>query len=80
MGLRGMNESILIPIDTLRSVQSPTLFLWGSADPFGGAEVAATFAGAVPKSTLEIIQGAGHAPWLDQPTHVARAISGFLDA
>lgn len=78
IGLRGLNESILIPPETLRQVRTPTLFLWGTADPFGGADVARAFSAGVPNASLELIDGAGHAPWLDEPTRSAQALTGFL--
>lgn len=80
MGLRGLNESILIPHETLRAVKSPTLFLWGTADPFGGADVARAFSAHLPTATLELIDGASHAPWLDQPALAAGAVTSFLAA
>jgi pimeloyl-ACP methyl ester carboxylesterase len=78
IGLRGLNESILIPRETLRNVRRPTLFLWGTADPFGGADVARAFSAGVPDATLELIDGAGHAPWLDEPARSAEALTRFL--
>ncbi|HVM53250.1 MAG TPA: alpha/beta hydrolase [Acidimicrobiales bacterium] len=78
MGLRGLNESILIPAETLNEVESPTLFLWGTADPFGGADVARAFTAHLPHATLELMDGAGHAPWLDEPPRSAQAVIRFL--
>jgi len=78
MGLRGLNESILIPHETLRAITSPALFLWGTADPFGGPEVARAFSAKLPNATLELIDGAGHAPWLDDPRRSADAVTSFF--
>jgi pimeloyl-ACP methyl ester carboxylesterase len=78
MGLRGMNESILVPDETLAAVHCPTLLLWGTADPFGDADVARAFSGHLPNAALELIDGAGHAPWLDDPARSADAVACFL--
>ena len=78
MGLRRLNESILIPAETLHEIESPTLFLWGTADPFGGADVARAFTAHLPHATLELMDGGGHAPWLDEPPRSARAVTRFL--
>ena len=40
----------------------------------GRQEVHATFAG----SRLELIENAGHFPWLEQPEKVYGALTGFL--
>lgn len=78
MSLRGMNSSILIPQETLRRIQSPTLFVWGTADPFGGADIARSFTAHLPNATLELVDGAGHAPWIDEPDMSAAALKSFL--
>jgi pimeloyl-ACP methyl ester carboxylesterase len=73
----GMNESILLPDDVLRRITVPTLFIWGADDPFGGEDVARTFAPRVPGARLEIVPG-GHAVWMDDAARVADLLSGFL--
>jgi pimeloyl-ACP methyl ester carboxylesterase len=32
----------------------------------------------MPNAELEMLPGAGHAPWLDDPDHCAKTISTFL--
>ena len=54
------------------------LVLWGDEDPNGGAEIATELVGQVPDAELEILPGAGHAPWIDDPEHVVAAIERFL--
>lgn len=75
--LRGPDPRLL-PERILRAVASPTLFLWGERDPFGGPAVAHRVARSLPRAELEVLAGAGHAPWLDQLQHCADVAGAFL--
>ena len=57
---------------------APTLFLWGEADPFGGAEVARSFVEPFADARLGLVPGAGHAIWMDNPSLAADAVTAFL--
>jgi pimeloyl-ACP methyl ester carboxylesterase len=76
--LRGMNETILLPDEVLRSITRPTYFLWGENDPFGDADIARPFVARIPGAELELLPGAGHAVWMDDAPLVADRIRGFL--
>jgi pimeloyl-ACP methyl ester carboxylesterase len=76
--LRGMNESILLPHALLASISTPVYFLWGEEDPFGGADIARAFTAYIPSSQLEIMPGAGHAPWMDDPDYAAASVMRWL--
>ena len=76
--IKGINESILLGDALLSSITTPTLFLWGGDDPMGGADAAALFAARVPGAELEVLPTAGHAPWIDEPDHVAATIARFF--
>lgn len=78
--LRGMNDSLLLSDDVLGSIRAPTLFLWGADDPFGGPAVAREFVSKIARGELELLPGAGHAPWMDDPARAAVATSAFLGA
>jgi pimeloyl-ACP methyl ester carboxylesterase len=78
MTLRGFNDETLLPSSVLTQVTAPTCFIWGEQDPFGGRELARTFAGRFPDARLELMPNAGHAPWIDDPDHVARRVDEFL--
>lgn len=78
--MRGFNDATLLPPSLLAQVQAPAYFLWGDEDPMGGAEVAREFVRHCPNAELEIMPGAGHAPWIDDPDHVAQRLSAFLRA
>ncbi len=75
--LRGLDR-LLLPDSILAKVRTPTYFLWGENDPFGSADTARRLVARMPDAELEILPGAGHAPWLDDLAHSVRATSGFL--
>jgi proline iminopeptidase len=59
----------------LEKVKAPVLVIHGKQDPLESAEeVHATF----PGSTLQMIDNAGHFPWLEQPDVFLAALGGFL--
>jgi 2-hydroxy-6-oxonona-2,4-dienedioate hydrolase/4,5:9,10-diseco-3-hydroxy-5,9,17-trioxoandrosta-1(10),2-diene-4-oate hydrolase len=74
--IKGFNESVLVPDETLASIRVPTCFLWGTNDPMGGELIARRFAAKLPNATLEMIPG-GHAVWVDDPQRVAASIRRF---
>lgn len=76
--MRGFNDDTLLPPSLLAKVEAPAYFLWGEDDPMGGAEVAREFVRNCPNAELEIMPGAGHAPWMDDPDHVAERVGAFL--
>ena len=43
------------------------LLLWGGDDPMGGVDIAERFSAKIPGATLEVLDGAGHAPWVVDP-------------
>lgn len=76
--LRGMNRALLLSDDTLSRVGMPTLLLWGDEDPNGGRGVAEKFAKRLPDCRLDVIDGAGHAPWIDRLDDCVARTSEFL--
>lgn len=59
----------------LEKVKAPVLVIHGKQDPLETAEeVHATF----PGSRLEILEDAGHFPWLEQPDRFYKIINDFL--
>lgn len=76
--LRGFNRSVFLPESLLGSIRTPTYFLWGEEDPMGDAEVARQFVGNIPDAEIEIMAGAGHAVWVDEPDHAAATTRRFL--
>jgi pimeloyl-ACP methyl ester carboxylesterase len=74
----GLNRDMLLTDDELARITMPVHFVWGGEDPNGGAGVAREFAARFPAATLDLLEEAGHAPWIDEPDVCATLISGFL--
>lgn len=75
---RGLNEEVVLSDPLLARVKAPIYLLWGENDPFGPPEAARAFAQKLPNATLELMPGAGHAVWIDDPEHAAGVIKRFL--
>ena len=58
----------------------PTLIGWGSRDPLIPIEHAAVAHRGIPGSRLEIFDGTGHFPQLEQPVRVARVLIDFIES
>jgi pimeloyl-ACP methyl ester carboxylesterase len=76
--MRGFNDDTLLAPSLLAQVASPTYMLWGEEDPMASAEIAHAFADLLPDARLELMAEAGHAPWMDDPDHVAQRVGAFL--
>jgi 2-hydroxy-6-oxonona-2,4-dienedioate hydrolase len=68
-----------ISAEDLKLVKQPTMFLWGTKDPFGSIEMGQKIASIVPSSEFHAIEG-GHLPWFDEPAECGRLIRDFLSA
>ena len=62
----------------LAAIGQPTLLIYGTADPTGTLEVCRRVAGLLPRGELQVVDGAGHLPWLDDPGGVAERVSSFF--
>jgi pimeloyl-ACP methyl ester carboxylesterase len=76
--LAGSRPEIEIGPEQLKSVGQPTMFLWGTNDPWGGIEAGRRIAETVPDAEFHAISGGGHLPWLDEPAECGRLIRDFL--
>jgi pimeloyl-ACP methyl ester carboxylesterase len=76
--VRGLRR-MLLPADLLAKVRTPTHFIWGEHDPFGSPKTGRDLVALLPNATLEVVQGAGHAPWLDDLDHCVVAVRSHLD-
>jgi pimeloyl-ACP methyl ester carboxylesterase len=61
----------------LNRLTCPALVLWGDRDPYLPLEFAYDYAEALPNTELEVLRGAGHWPWIDDPAVVDRVL-GFI--
>ncbi len=64
--------------ERLGTLACPALVAWGAEDPYIAAEQARWYARVLPGAELELLEGAGHWPWIDRPELVER-VAGFLN-
>lgn len=62
----------------IHRVAAPSLIVWGKADGIIAPDYAKEFASRITGARVELIDGAGHLPHLEQPESAARAVTGFL--
>jgi pimeloyl-ACP methyl ester carboxylesterase len=58
----------------LGRIECPALVLWGDRDPYLPLRFAEDCAAALGNAELEIVPGAGHWPWIDEPAIVDRVL------
>lgn len=77
--LRGASPALLAQAGAdLGRIDAPALVLWGAADPWLEARFGSGYAAALGDATLEVVEDAGHWPWIDEPA-LAERIVAFLD-
>lgn len=64
----------------IHRVTAPTLLVWGKEDRLVPPVYADEFVRRIPGARVQIVDGAGHAPHLEQPETVARMVREFLTA
>jgi pimeloyl-ACP methyl ester carboxylesterase len=62
----------------LEELDAPALIVWGERDPWFGRELAQRYADRLPHAEVEVVEGAGHWPWLDRP-EVVELVATFLN-
>lgn len=73
-------DLVTLTEELLSSVSTPTLFLWGEDDGFGGEANARLISGLMANAELVMMSDAGHLPWLDAPSFTAEATEAFLNS
>ncbi|HZY31965.1 MAG TPA: alpha/beta hydrolase [Candidatus Methylomirabilis sp.] len=73
--VRVVNEDLR---DILSSVQAPTLIIWGDRDLEVSRYSMEIMAGGIRGSQLEIMEGAGHFPFVDMPERFGKLMRDFL--
>jgi pimeloyl-ACP methyl ester carboxylesterase len=58
----------------------PTLIIWGDEDPVIPVSHAYDATEAMPGSSLEIMQGCGHFPYVEDPRHFAQVLVEFVSS
>jgi pimeloyl-ACP methyl ester carboxylesterase len=62
----------------LARVDVPTLVVWGESDGWVSVDYGRAFARAIPGAQFEVIERAGHFPYLEQPDAFARTVLSWL--
>ena len=62
----------------IHHVGAPTLIVWGTHDRIVAPIYATEFAGRLAHARVELVEGAGHLPHLEQPESVAALVRAFL--
>jgi pimeloyl-ACP methyl ester carboxylesterase len=65
-------------VGALASVTAPVLVVAGQLDGLTGVASARAVAQSFPDGRLEVLEGAGHFPWVDAPEAFRSAVAGFL--
>ncbi|HWC26412.1 MAG TPA: alpha/beta hydrolase [Solirubrobacteraceae bacterium] len=58
----------------LGAIAAPALVLWGEHDPYVPVRFGAGYAAALGDATLEVVERAGHWPWIDRPELSGRIV------
>jgi pimeloyl-ACP methyl ester carboxylesterase len=62
----------------LYRVRAETLLIWGRQDRLVDSAYGPLFVSAVPRARLEIVEGAGHLPHIEQAAEVTTLVNSFL--
>ena len=77
--LRGRLMALLRrPIDTLHTLDVPTLWLTGEEDLVYPPFVSAAFAPLMPNARLACVREAGHSVYFERPAEFNRIVDAFL--
>jgi pimeloyl-ACP methyl ester carboxylesterase len=64
----------------IHRIATPTLLVWGAQDGIVVPAYAQEFAGRISGARVELIGGAGHLPYLEQPARVAQLVWDFASS
>jgi pimeloyl-ACP methyl ester carboxylesterase len=78
VGRRGYVPGLVLQDAEIAGIGQPTLMVYGTADPIGSADVWRRFVGRLPHGELELVEGAGHMVWYDDPRRIGARVAGFL--
>jgi pimeloyl-ACP methyl ester carboxylesterase len=80
LGRGGWRSEVTFDADELAQVQQPVLYVYGTGDPESTVDAVKHLVGRLPRAELQLIEGGGHLPWLDDPSTVGARIGRFLAA
>ena len=67
-----------MPVSAVRSVESPTLVLWGDRDQLVAPQQGERLTELLRDGRLELIEGSGHNPAEEHPQEVAQQLEDHL--
>ena len=70
----GFDPDLDLTTDQLGQITVPVHLCFGADDPVGGRDVGDALVSALADASLDLLPGAGHLPWLDDPVWLAGAI------
>lgn len=73
-----LEPAVLVPVNALRSLACPTLFLVGSEDPLVPASVMAECSRLVSKSDVVVIEQAGHSAYFEKAAEFNHHVLDFI--
>jgi pimeloyl-ACP methyl ester carboxylesterase len=76
--LRGYRPGLTFTDAELAGIGQPTLWVYGTADPVGTVDTWRRVVELLPRGELQLVEGGGHVPWLDDPSQVGGHVSRFL--
>jgi pimeloyl-ACP methyl ester carboxylesterase len=76
---RAMSGLSLANQDVIPRLTGPVLFLVGAQDGSQSAEVLRTAAGQLPQGRVEVMEGTGHAPFIDAPEAFNARLRAFVE-
>jgi len=77
VNVRGMKPHLLLQ-QRWRDLKVPTTFIWGDKDAFSPLTVGEAIVSTHPNIRMVRIPDAGHAPWFDDASSVAKALENGL--
>jgi pimeloyl-ACP methyl ester carboxylesterase len=78
VGRGGWRPGLALSESDFQSVAPALSWIVGSDDPIGSVELWTRTAARMPNAEVHVIDGAGHLPWIDDPSRVADVIRQFL--
>ena len=80
LGRGGWRREVTFERDELAQLQAPMLYVYGTNDPESTVDQVRHLVDMLPGAELQLIEGGGHLPWLDDPSQVGARVRGFLAA
>ena len=78
IGRDGWRPSIAMADGELAAIEHPTLLLQGSDDPTAPLALWERVMGILPQGEMQVVEGAGHQPWLDEAETIGSRVIRFL--